>query len=299
MSLVITIVSISLVGIFLIYVLINSILRNIFYFPHIPNIKSPADYNITFTEHFLKTGSNKKIQIWDLNPESSKTVILAVHGWSKSADSLLPLLSGIKDSAHLILLNTRNHGGSDSEKDLSFSEYKEDIQTAIEFIKSEIKNKDIILLGHSFGAATVLEIARLENSISGLILLSLFSDGERLMRRQLGQKKIPKQLIDSLIKFIEFKNGEKLSQISPKEIVSLVKIPILMMNGENDKCVSKEEFQNLKKQLDDDSKAVLVENADHVSVLENNKAKSEIVSFLNKQFETKFIFNPTFLRKTN
>ncbi len=267
--------------------------------PHISNIKTPADYNIKFAEHFLQTESKKKIQLWDLNPDSNNTVILAVHGWSRAADSLLPLLSGIRNSARIFLLNTRNHGGSDSEKDLSITKYKQDIQTAIRFIESQVKNKDIILLGHSFGAATVLETAQLEDSVSGLILLSLFSDGEKLIRRQFDQKKITKQFADNLVKFIEFKNDEKLSRVSPMEIMGRVKIPILMLQCKEDKFISIEDFQKLKNQLNEDSKAVLLETVDNSSILENSKVNSEILSFLKNQFESEFIFNPAFLRKVD
>ncbi|NOG44532.1 MAG: alpha/beta fold hydrolase [Calditrichaeota bacterium] len=299
MSLVLPIASISIVGIILIYVLINTILRKIIYIPHIPNTKTPNDFSITFDEHFLKTESTKKIQLWDLNPNSEKTIILAVHGWSRSADSLLPLLAGINNEAHVFVLNTRNHGKSDSEKDLSIAKYKDDIKIAIEFIKNKNKNEDIILLGHSFGAATVLEMGHLDNSVSGLILLSLFADGEKLIRRQFEQKKIPKQLIDSLVKSIEFKNGEKLSRVAPKDIIGQVKIPILMIHGKKDKSVSENDFNDLKMQLNEDSKAIILEHEDHVSVLDNNKASSEISIFIKDQFESEFIFNPAFLKKVD
>jgi len=119
------------------------------------------------------------------------------------------------------------------------------------------------------------------------------------MRRQFDQKKIPKQLAESLLKFIEFKNGEKLSRVSPKEIIGRVKIPILMLHGKDDKSVVIEDFKILKSQLNHDSKAVVLESVDHLSILNNKNVNSEILSFIEKQFETEFIFNPSFLRKVD
>lgn len=287
MNLIITIVFFSLAGILVIFFSINYILQKVYYLPHIPNSKTPKEYGINFIEYFIKNGSDKKVQLWDLNPTKEGHIVLVVHGWSKAVDSLLPVSNTLVKQARVFMLNTRNHGDSDNDYEFSMKKFKEDVLCALNYIRNDLMlSENIILLGHSFGAAAVLEIAKVSADINGLVLLSVFPDGESLMRHQFRQKKLPGILIDSLISFIEFKNDEKLSRVAPEKVIEHINIPILLLHGGQDEFITIENFNSLKKKLNKHSTAVLIQDACHQTILENQILINEIELYISEFSET-------------
>lgn len=300
MSPLIYIILLSIAGIFVIFILMNYILQQVVYLSHIDNQRTPQDYQLNANEYFLKTKSQKKIQLWDLNPGKSAQIVLMVHSWSRSADTLLPIASVLAGNNRVFLLNVRNHGKSDNDKELSITKFKEDINTALDYIRNKLQlPEDIVLLGHSFGGAAVLEIARVNHDISGLIVISLFRDAENLMRQKFLQKKLPAVFVDSLIRFIEIKNDEKLSVVSPAKHIKLIHKPVLLVQGEKDSAFSADEIKGLKKKLVEGSQSVWIKEADQQSVLVNEKTFVSTKKFLKKLADSNRKLNPKIIKKVD
>lgn len=282
MSLIFSIILLSVLGIVAIFVLISHILKTVYYIPHIDNHVSPTAYKTKYQEFYLETHSEKKIHMWELEADKTGPILLAVHGWSHPADTFLPLTTQIKDLAHCFLISTRNHGKSDREKTLSHVKFKQDILVAIRYLNQKFPKRPLILAGHSFSSGFIIEQAQMLENVHGLILFSLFTNGEELVRNEFIRKKMPRQLTESFIHSIEARSREKLSNIAPEDIVGQVKIPVLMLHGKDDKVVSQEEILTLKEKLNPKSVAYRVENADHNSVLGNQAAIDKVRSFIKK-----------------
>ncbi|MCB0284473.1 MAG: alpha/beta hydrolase [Calditrichaeota bacterium] len=287
MSPLIYIILLSIAGIFIIFILMNYILQQVVYLPHIHNARTPIDFQLNYNEYFLKTKSMKKIQLWDLNPGKHAQIVLLVHSWSRAADTLLPLGSVLAKNNRVFLLNVRNHGKSDNDKELSITKFKEDIASALDYIRKNLQlTEDIVLLGHSFGAAAAIELGRVSHDIAGFVIISLFRDGENLMRQKFLNKKLPAAFVDSLIRFIEIKNDEKLSCIAPRKKIKLINKPVLLIQGEKDSAFTAEEIKSLRKKLPDGSQSVIVKEADQESVLVNEKVFTSTTKFLKKLSES-------------
>lgn len=277
------IIILSITGIAAFVIFLNYILNKIFYLPHVRCKKTPKDFNLDFTERFVETRHQKKVQVWDINPASNGPILLAVHGWANTSDSFLELAVRM-DCCRMLLLNTRSHGDSDDAKYMNLIKYSEDITAVVNALeREEDELPPVILLGHSLGGAASLWAAVNDQRISGVITIGTFADLETMMREGFIKNKLPKNMIGSLLTYIEFRIGEKMQAISPVYTIASFTGPVLLVHGTKDEVVDFTDMNRIRK-------AALRENVDqlvmkgfgHSDLLADAELAEEIKKFLIK-----------------
>jgi pimeloyl-ACP methyl ester carboxylesterase len=124
--------------------------------------------------------------------------VVLIHGWACDSAYWNAQIDALKSKYTVVAVNLAGHGGSEANRtDWSIGNYGEDVATVVR----QLKNQQIILVGHSMGGDVALEASRrIGDRVIGIIAVdSLKSVGLPPMRPQ----EIERQLAPFRKSFIE------------------------------------------------------------------------------------------------
>ena len=261
--------------------------------PRIRENKTPADFGIPFKQTSIPTVSGKKLFGWFLNVDSSAEIIIILHGWGGNAELMLPLaLPFYRAGINVLLIDSRNHGNSDSDTFSSLPRFAEDLGAAIDWVKKHHPEqaKKIALLGHSVGASAVIFEASKRDDIQAVISISAFAHPEWLMQRflqglQWKTLRLPRLMIDFIIKYIQWIIGHTFTSIAPLHTICKIKAPILLVHGKEDSTVPVEDARAIIKNCPEPNIELLeIDDAGHESVDKIEEHAAQLVQFLKQSF---------------
>ncbi len=280
-KIVISILFLSLIGITAFFIVLNIILSKIFYLPPVAANKTPDNFGLDWKERFVLTKHHKKVQIWDINPKAEGPVLIGVHGWANTSESLLAIARSVSHQRRVVLVNVRNHGESDSEKYMTLIKYAEDVSAVMNVLAQEVKyEKPFIVLGHSLGGAVSLLLAARDKRVRAAISISTFADLETMMREGFIKNKLPAGIVSSLLTYIEFRIGERLKKISPSETVKQANGPVLLVHGTKDEVVPFTDMNRIAKSAPAKVKEVVMRGFGHSDLLDEAELAMEVNKFL-------------------
>ncbi|HID38860.1 MAG TPA: alpha/beta fold hydrolase [Calditrichaeota bacterium] len=281
-DLIISIIIVSTLGIIAFFILFNYVLQKSFHIDHVESNQTPKDFGFDYEDRLIETENDKKIQIWDLNPQKMAPVIIGVHGWANTSEKLLPVAKGLEDDFRIILLNTRNHGKSDDEKYSTLITYSEDLLSAIAYAKERTEHtQPIILLGHSMGGAASIFTASKDDQVKAVVSISTFASLNDIMLKEFHNRNVPGWLIQTLLSYVEFRLGGRLTDISPVTTINKINIPVLILHGANDPVVDMECSERIEKAVQSGKiKRIVLPNHDHSSLLKDENLSKHIKKFL-------------------
>jgi sigma-B regulation protein RsbQ len=129
---------------------------------------------------------------------TGEPAIVLIHGWAGNANYWSAQIEALKPKYTVVAVNLAGHGASERNRtDWSMGNYGEDVATVVR----QLKNRQIVLVGHSMGADVALEASRrIGDRVIGIIAVdSLKSIGLPPMRPQ----EINRQLAPFRDHFIE------------------------------------------------------------------------------------------------
>jgi len=124
--------------------------------------------------------------------------VVLIHGWACDAAYWNAQIDALKSKYTVVAVNLAGHGGSERNRtDWSMGNYGEDVATVVR----QLKNRQVVLVGHSMGGDVALEASRrIGDRVIGIIAVdSLKSIGLPPMR----PKEIEHQLAPFRDNFIE------------------------------------------------------------------------------------------------
>jgi pimeloyl-ACP methyl ester carboxylesterase len=124
--------------------------------------------------------------------------VVLIHGWACDSAYWNAQIDALKSRYTVVAVNLAGHGGSEANRtDWSIGNYGEDVATVVR----QLKNRQIVLVGHSMGGDVALEATRrIGDRVIGIIAVdSLKSIGLAPMRPQ----EIERQLAPFRKSFIE------------------------------------------------------------------------------------------------
>ncbi|WP_448697450.1 alpha/beta hydrolase [Mucilaginibacter sp. AW1-3] len=195
--------------------------------------------------------SNKNIECWYIkNPEAIGTVIL-FHGYGgeKSA-SLREADVFYSIGYNTLLVDFMGSGGSEgNQTTIGFFEAKE-VKTAIDYV-SEKGEKNIILFGTSMGAAAIMKCINDDQpKISCAILECPFGTMLKTVQARFKLMHVPGFPMANLLVFWGgIQNNFNAFDHNPEQYAKSIKCPVLLMWGEKDDKVSREETDTIYKNL--------------------------------------------------
>jgi pimeloyl-ACP methyl ester carboxylesterase len=129
---------------------------------------------------------------------TGEPAVVLIHGWACNANYWSAQIEALKSRYTVVAVNLAGHGASERNRtDWAMGNYGEDVATVVR----QLRNRQIVLVGHSMGADVALEAARrIGDRVIGIIAVdSLKSVGLPPMRPQ----EIDRQLAPFRDHFIE------------------------------------------------------------------------------------------------
>jgi len=243
--------------------------------PRLGKQTTPLDKGWPHKDVRIRTEGGKSLHGWWIAAErkteqaASSPVIVITHGWGANAEMMLPLAEPfLAQGWNVLLFDVRNHGDSDGDGPSSLPKFAADTASAVNWLRQRPKlhSGEIILVGHSVGAAAVLlTAARLserghdergeaeqggaerKEPPTAVISISSFAHPEWLMRRYLGRLPLPGWLVNLVLAYVQRVIGFRFEDIAPVNTLRRVSCPVLLVHGSSDRVIPVSDFRALKR----------------------------------------------------
>jgi alpha-beta hydrolase superfamily lysophospholipase len=251
--------------------------------PRIEENGSPEQYGLPFTEHRINTVKQKRLFAWMISAEESRGTLVIVHGWGANAEMMLPLAQPFYQAGmNVLVYDARNHGKSDSDSFSSLPRFAEDLAMALEWVQQNTPDHQIIVLGHSVGAAAAILTASRGADIDLVIGVSGFAHPKLMMNRHLDRPWLPSFLRPLIMNYIQWVIGFRFDDIAPMNLISHVRCPVLLAHGTNDTVVPIDDMHLIEAGATTERpvQVIAVEGAKHDSVQLFQQHAGALIQFI-------------------
>lgn len=217
-------------------------------------INNPRPQNHRFPQHSYETITLKgrnKIECWFIRAEQSKGTVLIFHGFSGCKSFMLDRAEGFYKLGYSTLL-VDFAGSRGSEGNQTSLGYWDDstVEECFHYVQQQ-GEEHIILFGASMGAVAVMKaLAERKIDVDGVVLECPFGSLRKTTYARFAIMNIPGfPLADLLLFWGGVQNGYWAFSFNPSDYAKKIYQPVLLLYGEQDKEVSREEigeiYQNL------------------------------------------------------
>jgi len=260
--------------------------------PRIAETASLAQHGLTGREVRLPTVRGRKLFGWLLPGDVDQPApgVIVVHGWGANGEMMLPLARPMQAAGLTVLLiDARNHGGSDGDTFSSMPRFAEDLDAAIAWLRAqpEAIPEKIALVGHSVGAAAALLSASRRDDLTGVISLAAFAHPDTMMRRWLAGKGIPYVPLGwYVLRYVQRVIGHRFDAIAPVNTIAHVNCPVLLVHGSEDSTVPVGDAHAIYARRPGDWVHLLVLPGEHDASDELEQHSGQLIAFLREVFAT-------------
>ena len=175
-----------------------------------------------------------------------KGVAVLMHGWGGNGSQLRPAADALRCQGWSVLLpDARSHGRSDGDSFSSLPRFAEDLDACLDWLQRhqlhpsrDDDQAQVVLVGHSVGAAAALLCASRRSDVSAVVSVSAFAHPEQVMWRWLAEYRVPFWPIGWLVnRYIESVIGHRFDDIAPVSTIARVEVPVLLVHGREDDLV--------------------------------------------------------------
>jgi len=208
---------------------------------------SPGDLDMAYEEHVLTLHDQTQTTLWTVQGTGDpNSTMIALHGYGESRFrtlSYLPILA--KYAGQIIVPDVRAHGDATSKLSTFASmEHKDVFDIADRFCG----DKQIVLWGHSFGAAVCIAAAAVEpHRFSAVIADGPYARLLKCIIRTLQSRRYPAYPFAWLVDWhFRFWQGDY-RQYDPIYMIPQLTCPLLVIHGDKDPVAPIEEARQLAK----------------------------------------------------
>lgn len=229
--------------------------------------------------------STKKIDCWYLKQQdTAKGTVILYHGYSGEKSSMLDKADEFeKLNYNVLLVDFMGSGGSDgNQTTLGFKE-AEEVKTTFDYL-SQNGEKNIYLFGTSMGSVAIMKaIADFDIKPKGIIIECPFGSMYQTTCARFKNMNAPTFPMAGLLVFWGgVQNDFWAFGHNPIEYAKKISIPTLLLYGEQDKNVSRQEIHDIYKNLHGRKTLKTYELAGHENYLTKYKGEwaNDISDFL-------------------
>lgn len=201
-------------------------------------------------------------------PDGARPAALVVHGWGGNAADMAPLAGPLLAAGmHVLLLDARCHGRSDSDTFSSMPRFAEDLESSLAWLRQrdDVDRSRLVLVGHSVGAGACLLVASRDREVAAVVSIASIAHPGVFMRRILGQK-LPGPLTTLALHYVEHTIGYRFETFAPVRTIGRIEAPVLLVHGDRDTVVPVADARELHARAPERSQLIIVEGADHTSI---------------------------------
>lgn len=251
----------------------------------VPRPENNTRPNVAFEEVILNN-ENGRINAWWMPLDSAEKTVIISHGFRSCMSKMLPYANAIREMGHNVLMFDST-GSGDSEGNHCTIGHKEskDLTTVFEYATKSYGG-DIYVLGTSMGAALTLRSIAVDGiQPKGVIIQCPFATMKDAVKGRFRNMGVPYWGAGHLLMFWGgTQNGFNAYKHNPYEYAQKNEFPTLLIWGEKDDRVTREETDLIFENLAGEKELVVLENAGHSLLVqtEPTKWKSSVRSFLNQ-----------------
>lgn len=258
---------------------VNDIFFGINYFKKPDSTVPDTSYETVYL-----TTEGLKLEGWMVKARDPKGTIAMFHGHGgNKSDILLEAQQFRRLGYNTFLLDFRAHGNSDGNTCTIGVKEADDVQLVYNYLKG-IGEQHIILWGVSLGAASITRAVSIHHIKPDKIILELpFGSLLQAVEGRVKMMHLPAQPISSMLTFWGgVEHGFWAFSNRPSEYVKDIKCPVLLQFGELDNRVSREEDNDISKNIFAPKTVVMYSGAKHESLCKKDPEKwlTIISSFL-------------------
>lgn len=195
----------------------------------------------------IRLQSNKTIECWSIKTDSSKGTIILFHGYCDTKSSMLDRSDEfLKLGYSTLLVDFMGSGGSDgSQTTIGFKE-AEEVKTCYDYLTKQGEQK-IILFGTSMGAVAISKAINDYNIQPAAIIMECpFGTMYQTTCARFNSLGIPSFPMAAILDFWGgIQNGFWAFSLKPTEYAKAIECPTLLLYGEQDKKVSRQEIDEI------------------------------------------------------
>lgn len=241
--------------------------------PRPTNTKTPSQAYET-----IKLQSNKQLEAWFIKSTSNKGTVILFHGYGGKKSALLDKATLFLNLGyHVFLVDFMGSGGSEGVQTTIGYHEAEQVKTCFEYVLQKRGGK-IYLFGTSMGAVAIMKALHdYPIQPQGIILECPFGSMQKTTAARFTELGIPSFPMANLLVFWGgVQNGFWAFSHNPEEYAKKITCPTLLLYGEKDKTVSREEIDAIFSNLSGTKKLKTYPLAGHENYL--NKYKKEWLS---------------------
>lgn len=188
--------------------------------------------------------------------------ILYLHGIADNRGSAIGVIDKFRPLGFdVIAYDGRAHGDSDGDR-CTYGYYeKQDVQRVLD----QLGVSEVILIGHSLGAAVALQTAAIEPRVRAVVAASTFSD----LRSIATQRALyfPAWSLGPAFARAEQDGRFKVDDVSPVTAAAAIHVPVLLIHGAQDRDTAPVHSERVFAALPGPKRMITVDRASHNDVL--------------------------------
>jgi len=223
------------------------LLKRAFAPPERDVVANPSDYGLSATDLWIDGPNEKRLHGWWIPADGPAPVVIVLHGWGGNSGDMLPIAPGLADAGfHSLFLDARRHGQSDFEDFMSMPRFAEDLEAAVGDLLERDDVTAIGVIGHSVGAAASIYAAANNPAIDAVVAVASFAHPAEMMRENFP---FPAPVTWALLQVVERMIGHRYDDIAPRNRISNVDVPVMLMHGDADNVIPFQDSIDLHKRL--------------------------------------------------
>jgi uncharacterized protein len=216
----------------------------------------------------FSSASAGRLSAWFVPGTSTQGAILLLHPIRSNKRAMLSRAKFLKRLGYSILLvDLQAHGESQGDR-ITFG-YREakDVQAAIEKLKELVPGEKVGVLGVSLGAVAVV-LCDTHDSLSAVVLESPYATIEESLsnRLRLYFGAVGPLLVPFLLAQLQPRLGVSPSQLRPIDRIPMLRSPLLVVHGTEDRHTTLEEAQRFYASAPQPKEFYAVQGAAHVDL---------------------------------
>ena len=237
----------------------------------------------------LPSQSGTKIAGWHVLAESSRGVVVLLHGYSGSRLSMLDRARWLAVEGYAtVLIDLQAHGESRGTHITIGHLEKHDVVAAVEYAKSQHPDLPVGVLGVSLGGASALLASPL--NVDAMVLESVFPDIEAAVHNRVSARLGILSYVPAELLLIQMKPrfGVSVDDLRPIDFVANAGCPVFVMSGSDDLHTTAIETERIYEAAVEPKQLWLVDGAAHVDLLVASPEdyRKRVLSFLNRHLGT-------------
>ncbi|NIA25741.1 MAG: alpha/beta fold hydrolase [Gammaproteobacteria bacterium] len=250
--------------------------------PQRPIPRTPKDLDLPEEEVWLDGPGGKRLHAWFIPTQGTAPAVVVLHGWGGNAGLMLPFAPPLHRAGfHTLFVDARNHGLSDHDDHSSMPRFAEDLDVAVDWLLARDDVTSVGIVGHSVGAGASILAASRRDDLGAVVSLSAFAHPGELMGASKPFDVLPRPLANLALHTTERIIGYDFDEIAPRNRISHVQAPLLLVHGDADQIVPVSNVYELAERMPT-RRVLIIPGAGHSDLGSFESQIGEVIGFLSE-----------------